>query len=48
MKRRQILILIGVVAALGVTGGAIGGILYSLYPVQVSTIAGMTRNYIIS
>ena len=46
MKRRHVLILIGVVA-LGVIGAAAGGGLYYLYPVQVSTLAGMTRNYFI-
>ena len=33
---------------LGVIGAAAGGTLYYLYPVQVSTIAGMVRNYFIS
>ena len=45
MKRRRVFILIGVV---GVIGAAVGGGLYCLYPVQVSTLAGMTRNYFIS
>lgn len=34
--------------ALVVAGAAVGGGLYYVYPVQVSTIAGMTRNYFIS
>ena len=34
--------------ALGVAGAAVGGALYLAYPVQVSTLAGLTRNYLIS
>src|SRR5271170_3196062 len=34
--------------ALGVIGAAVGGALYLIYPVQVSTLAGLTRNYFIS
>jgi len=37
-----------IVVALGVIGAAVGGGLYYVYPVQVSTIAGMSRNYLIS
>ena len=37
-----------IAGALGVTGAAVGGGLYLAYPVQVSTLAGMTRNYLIS
>ena len=37
-----------IASALGVTGAAIGGALYLAYPVQVSTLAGLTRNYLIS
>ena len=37
-----------IAVAIGVTGAAIGGGLYLAYPVQVSTIAGLTRNYLIS
>jgi alcohol dehydrogenase (cytochrome c) len=37
-----------IVVALGVIGAAVGGGLYYFYPVQVSTIAGMSRNYLIS
>src|SRR5271157_4209282 len=48
MKRRHYVILVAVIVALGVIGGAVGGGLYYLYPVQVSTIAGLTRNYFIS
>lgn len=48
MSRKHVLILIGIVVALGVLGAAVGGGLYYLYPVQVSTLAGMTRNYFIS
>src|SRR5271166_4929255 len=48
MTRNHVIILFGVVVALAVIGGAAGGILYYLYPVQVTTIAAMTRNYLIS
>jgi len=34
--------------ALGVTGAAIGGGLYLAYPVQVSMLAGLTHNYLVS
>ena len=40
------LIIIAVV--LGVIGAAAGGALYYVYPVQVSTLAGLTRNYVLS
>ena len=33
---------------LAVIGAAVGGGLYYAYPVQVSTLAGLTRNYVIS
>lgn len=47
MKRgwRKFLIIAG---ALAVVGAAVGGALYYAYPVQMSTIAGLTRNYILS
>ena len=37
-----------IAAALVVIGAAVAGGLYLAYPVQVSTLAGMTRNYLIS
>ena len=37
-----------VLAALVVAGGVVGGGLYLAYPVQVSTIAGLSRNFIIT
>ena len=37
-----------VACALGVTGAAAAGGLYLAYPVQISTLVGMTRNYLIS
>ena len=40
------LIIIAVV--LGVIGAAAGGALYYFYPVQMSTVAGLTRNYFLS
>jgi alcohol dehydrogenase (cytochrome c) len=44
MKKKLFII----VGALVVIGAAIGGGLYYAYPVQMSTIAGLTRNYFIS
>jgi alcohol dehydrogenase (cytochrome c) len=40
--------LLVIAAALGVTGAAVGGALYLAYPVQITTLAGMARNYLIS
>ena len=40
--------LIIIAVALGVIGAAAGGALYYVYPVQVSTLAGLTRNYVLS
>ena len=40
--------LLMIAIALGVIGAATGGALYYFYPVQVSIIAGLTRNYIVS
>jgi hypothetical protein len=37
-----------IAGALGVTGAAVGGALYLAYPVQVSTLGGLTGNYLIS
>jgi alcohol dehydrogenase (cytochrome c) len=37
-----------IAAVLGVTGAVVAGGLYFAYPVQVTTLAGMTRNYLIS
>ena len=34
--------------ALGVAGAAIGGGLYLVYPIQVTTVAGMAHNYVLS
>jgi alcohol dehydrogenase (cytochrome c) len=45
---RKLFVIVGALVVLGVIGGAFGGILYVLYPVQVSTIAGLTRNYFTS
>jgi alcohol dehydrogenase (cytochrome c) len=44
MKKRLFII----AAALAVLGGLAGGLLYLIFPVQVSTYAGLTRNYFIS
>jgi alcohol dehydrogenase (cytochrome c) len=44
MKKKLLL----VVAALVVVGAAIAGALYLAYPVQVSTLGGLSRNYLIS
>ena len=40
--------LIMILGALAVIGAAAGGGLYYAYPVQVSTLAGLRRNYVIS
>ena len=37
-----------IVGALAVIGGAIGGGLYYVYPIQVTTVVGLTRNFIIA
>ena len=37
-----------IAGALGVTGAAVAGALYLAYPVQVSTLGGLARNYLIS
>src|SRR5215471_17508062 len=41
-------IILVVVGVLAVIGAVIGGGLYMAFPVQMSTIAGLTRNYILS
>src|SRR4051812_31160343 len=40
--------LIIIACVLGVAGAATGGALYYFYPVQISTIAGLLRNYVLS
>ncbi len=45
MKRNLVF---GIIVALAFIGAAVGGGLYYIYPVQVTTIAAMTRNYLIS
>jgi alcohol dehydrogenase (cytochrome c) len=40
--------LLMILGGLAVIGAATGGGLYYAYPVQVSTLAGLTRNYVIS
>ena len=40
--------LIIIAVALGVIGAATGGALYYFYPVQVSILAGLTRNYVLT
>ena len=40
--------LLMIAAALGVIGAAAGGALYYFYPVKVSIVAGLTRNYVVS
>ena len=37
-----------IAVALGVTGAAVGGGLYLAYPVQVTTLAAMAHNYLLS
>jgi hypothetical protein len=48
MRRKHFVIFISVVGVLAAIGAAVGGSLYYLYPVQVTTFAAMTRNYLIS
>ena len=40
--------LLMIAVALGVIGAAVGGGLYLAYPVQVTTLAAMARNYLLS
>ncbi len=40
--------LLTIVGALIVIGAVTGGALYYAFPVQISTLAGLTRNYLIS
>ena len=44
MKKRDIII----IGALVLIGAAVGGGLYLIYPVQMSTIAGLSRAYLLS
>jgi hypothetical protein len=37
-----------IAVAFGVIAAAVGGGLYLAYPVQVSTLGGLTRNYLVS
>ena len=46
--RRKLIVIAGVLVALGAAGAAAGGALYYAYPVQVSIFAGLTRNYLLS
>ena len=43
--KRNLFIIVGVLVVIGAT---VAGALYYIYPVQVSTFAGLTRNYFIS
>ena len=43
--KHKLLILAGVLV---VAGAAAGGALYYVYPVQISTVAGLTRNYLLT
>src|SRR5271165_2252790 len=45
LTQKKLLIIAGVLV---VAGAAIGGVLYVAFPVQISTIAGLTRNYFIT
>ena len=45
INKRKCFIIVG---ALAVIGAATGGALYYAYPVQMDTIGGLTRNYIVS
>src|SRR5262245_42795410 len=46
--KRRLFVIAGVLAVFGAIGAAAGGALYYVYPVQVSILAGLTRNYLIS
>jgi alcohol dehydrogenase (cytochrome c) len=46
--KRKLTIIAGALVALGVAGAAAGGALYYVYPVQVSILGGLTRNYLLS
>src|SRR5215813_7396915 len=48
VMKRRLFVIAGVLAVLGAIGAAAGGALYYVYPVQVSILAGLTRNYFIS
>src|SRR5690349_13732266 len=43
--KKKLFTIVGVVV---VIGAAIGGALYFAFPVQMSTIGGLTRNYVLS
>jgi PQQ-dependent dehydrogenase (methanol/ethanol family) len=45
INKKKLFIIAG---ALVVTGAVVGGVLYVAFPVQVSTIAGLSRNYLIT
>ena len=42
---KKLYVIAGVLVATGAIGAAAAGALYYTYPVQVSTVAGLTRNY---
>ena len=44
-KKKRILVIIGAIAAVGVV---IAGVLYLAYPVQVTTVGGLARNYFLT
>src|SRR5262245_60811252 len=48
VMKRRLFVIAGVLAVLGAIGAAAGGARYYVYPVQVSILAGLTRNYFIS
>ena len=45
MNKKKILVIIGAIAVVGVV---IAGVLYLAYPVQVTTVGGLARNYFLT
>jgi alcohol dehydrogenase (cytochrome c) len=46
--KKKLYVIAGALAAMGAIGAAAAGALYYAYPVQVSTLAGLTRNYFLT
>jgi len=46
--KKKLYVIAGALVAMGAIGAAAAGALYYAYPVQVSTLAGLTRNYFLT